>query len=315
MMLARLRAMPLVPMSRLLRHARAHGYAVGYFESWNLESILAVKDAAEEADSPVILGFNGGFLEDSRRQVGENLHHYGALGRAIAAQARVPAALILNEAAQVPTLLKALAAGFNALMHDHEKCAPEESLAINQYLARTAHAMDAEVEAEFGELPAHDAGTGLERGGRKTDPQAAADFVRATGVDALAVAVGNVHMLEGRQAGLDFGLIRALRERVEVPLVLHGGTGIEPSALREAIRLGIAKVNVGTALRRAFLTALGAWFREHDAACADPNEATSTGGRDNALLAARRAVAEQVLAMMGGFGSAGMGARLLKEEP
>ncbi len=306
--------MPLLPMSHLLRHARAHGYAVGYFESWNLESILAVKDAAEQADAPVILGFNGGFLEDGRRAVAEDLRHYGALGRAVASQARVPAALILNEAAQVPTLVKALAAGFNAIMHDHEKSSPEESLAINQYLARTAHAMEAEVEAEFGELPAHDARTGGERGGRKTDPQAAADFVRATGVDALAVAVGNVHMLEGRQANLDFALIRALREEVEVPLVLHGGTGIEPAALREAIRLGIAKVNVGTALRRAFLEALGSWFREHNAASTDPNEATSAGGGENALLAARRAVTEQVLAMVDRFGCAGMGARILKEQ-
>jgi ketose-bisphosphate aldolase len=307
--------MPLVPMSRLLRHAQAHRYAVGYCESWNLESILAVKDAAEQADAPVILGFNGGFLEDGRRAVAENLHHYGALGRAVAARARVPAALILNEAAQVPTLVKALAAGFNVIMHDHQRCSPEESLAINQYLARTAHAMEAEVEAELGELPAHDARTGGERGGRRTDPEAAAGFVRATGVDALAVAVGNVHMLEGRKAGLDFGLIQALRERVQVPLVLHGGTGIETSALREAIRLGIAKVNVGTALRRAFLQALAGWFRQHDASSADPNEATSTGAPDNALLAARRAVAEQVLAMMDCFGCAGMGARLLKEEP
>jgi fructose/tagatose bisphosphate aldolase len=127
--------------------------------------------------------------------------------------------------------------------------------------------------------------------------------------------VGNVHMLEGRKASLDFQLIRALRERVEVPLVLHGGTGIEPAALREAIRLGIAKINVGTALRRAFLKALGAWFLRHDAASVEPSEATSTGSRENALLVARRAVAAEVLTLMGTFGSAGMGARLLKEEP
>jgi len=127
--------------------------------------------------------------------------------------------------------------------------------------------------------------------------------------------VGNVHMLEGRKAGLDFGLIKALRERVEVPLVLHGGTGIEPAALREAIRLGIAKINVGTALRRAFLTALGLWYREHDPASADPNGATSSGSPDNALLAARRTVTEQVLAMMDDFGCTGMASRLLKEEP
>jgi fructose-bisphosphate aldolase class II len=306
--------MPLVPMSRLLRHARARHYAVGYFEAWNLESILAVKDAAEEADSPVILGFNGGFLEDARRSVEENLYHYGALGRAIAGEARVPASLILNEGAQVPMLVKALRAGFNVVMHDHEKCSPEESLDTNRYLVRTAHAMDAEVEAELGELPAHDSRTRTESRGRKTDPEAAADFVRRTGVDALAVAVGNVHMLEGRKAGLDLQLIRTLRERLEVPLALHGGTGIEPDALREAIRLGIAKINVGTALRRAFLSSLEGWFRNHDAAAVDPNEATSAGGPDNLLLAARRAITAEVLAMMRAFGSAGMGSRLLKED-
>ena len=80
--------MPLVPMRRLLRHAREHRYAVGYFESWNLESILAVKDAAEQEDSPVILGFNGGFLGNQRRRVPENIRHYGALGKAIAEQAQ-----------------------------------------------------------------------------------------------------------------------------------------------------------------------------------------------------------------------------------
>ena len=306
--------MPLLPMSRLLRHARTHRYAVGYFEAWNLESILAVKDAAEQADSPVILGFNGGFLEDSRRRIEEDIHHYGALGRAIAERARVPAALILNEARQVPLLVRGLHAGFNVVMHDHEGCSPEESLAVNQYLARTAHAMGAEVEAEIGELPAHDMKSDRTTAGQKTDPQQAADFVRLAGVDALAVAVGNVHMLEGRKAPLDLDLIRTLRARIEVPLVLHGGTGIERAALQEAIRLGISKVNVGTILRRTFINALDRYFREHDAKTVDPNEGTSTGGQDNLLLAARGAVTGEVLALMSAFGSAGMGSRLLKEE-
>jgi len=301
--------MPLAPLSRLLRHARENGYAVGYFEAWNLESLLAVKDAAEEADSPVILGFNGGFLGNPRRRVAEDVFHYGALGRAVAERTRVPAALILNEAGQVPLLLQGLAAGFNVIMHDHQGCSFAESVTINQQLVRAAHAAGAEVEAEIGELPAHDLQSGSLSAGEKTDPQAAADFVRRTGVDALAVAVGNVHMLEGRQAGLDLELIRTLCRRIEVPLVLHGGTGIRPAALREAIQLGITKINVGTILRRTFLLALDGYLHTHEAARVDPNEGTSTGGPEDLLAGARRAVAGEVRRLMELFGSAGMASR------
>jgi ketose-bisphosphate aldolase len=302
-------------MGLLLRHARAHGYAVGYFEAWNLESVLAVKDAAEQADSPVILGFNGGFLGGSRRRVVENIHHYGALGKAIAERARVPAALILNEASEVPLLMQGLKAGFNVIMHDHQGCSLEESVAINQELVRAAHAAGAEVEAEVGELPVHDLGTERLSRGEKTDPEAAAAFVRRTGVDALAVAAGNVHMLEGRKAALDLDLICTLSRRIAIPLVLHGGTGIATAALREAIRLGISKVNVGTVLRRTFLLALEGWFRTHQAARVDPNEGTSTGGEEDILAGARRAVAAEVLKLMEVFGSAGMASRFPKEVP
>jgi fructose/tagatose bisphosphate aldolase len=133
-------------------------------------------------------------------------------------------------------------------------------------------------------------------------------------VDALAVAVGNVHMLEGRQAPLDLDLIRTLSRRVEVPLVLHGGTGIDPAALVEAIRLGIAKVNVGTVLRRAFLLALEGYFRTHEGARVDPSEGTSTGGEQDLLAGARRAITVEVLRLMSLFGSAGMASRFSKEE-
>ncbi len=301
--------MPLVPMSRLLSHAQRHHYAVGYFEAWNLESILAVKDAAEEADSPVILGFNGGFLGNPKRRIEENVFHYGALGRAVADQAKVPVALILNEADQVPLLVKALRAGFNVIMHDHQTCSYEESLAINQYLARTAHALEAEVEAEIGELPALNLKTESLSPGERTDPQLAARFVEQTGIDALAVAVGNVHMLEGRKAPLDLQLIRRLRRKIEVPLVLHGGTGIEGASLKQAIRCGISKINVGTVLRRTFMNALKRYFEENQLATLDPGEATSTGGRQDMLAAARQAVAAEVRRLMKLFGSAGMASR------
>jgi ketose-bisphosphate aldolase len=288
-------------MTALLRNAREHGYAVGYFESWNLESLLAVKDAAEEARSPVIIGFNGGFLGNRKRKHAENIQVYGSLGRAVAEQASVPVSFILNEAVDTRLLYGGLKAGFNVVMHDHEGCTPEEAIRINVDLVREAHKAGAEVEAEIGELPT--GGDPASRGA-KTDPDEAVGFVKATGVDALAVAVGNVHVLEGRKSMLDFELLAELLRRVPVPLVLHGGTGIDPEQLKKAIRAGVCKINVGTVLRRSFINALKRYFSETEVDRLDPGEVTSTGGPRDMLVAARTAVAAEIVALMKLFGSA-----------
>ncbi len=305
--------MPLYSMSTLLSHARENRYAVGYFEAWNLESILAVKDAAEELDSPVIIGFNGGFMGNPARRLPEDVRHYAALGRVIAEASRVPMSLILNEAGDVTMLVDGLKAGFNVVMHSNDGCTLQESIGINRHLAVTAHALGAEVEAELGELPAADARTDTMTEGEVTDPQEAARFVERTGVDALAVAVGNVHMLEGRKAALNLPLVATLAGRVPVPLVLHGGTGIEDGELQEAIRIGITKVNVGTLLRRTFINSLRRYFRERDVDTLDLNEVTSTGGSDDLLAAARAEITAAIERLMKVFGSAGMASRYAAE--
>ena len=301
--------MALYPMSSLLAHARDHRYAVGYFEAWNLESVLAVKDAAEELDSPVIIGFNGGFMGNPARRIPENVRHYAALGRSIAEASAVPMSLILNEADDVELLVDGLKAGFNVVMHNHERCNVQKSIEINRYLAATAHAMGAEVEAELGELPVADARTNIVTEGQVTDPQEAVRFVEQTGVDALAVAVGNVHMLEGRKAVLDLELVATLAAKVPVPLVLHGGTGIEDEELREAISIGIAKINIGTLLRRTFVNSLRRYFEERDVEALDLNEVTSTGGRDDLLVEARTSMSKEIRRLIKVFGSAGMASR------
>lgn len=296
--------MPLVPFTVLLRHALEHGYAIGYFESWNLESLLAVKDAAETLRSPVIIGFNGGFLGNRDRRRIENIHHYGRIGRAVAEQSPVPMSLILNEAVDVGLLEEALKAGFNVVMHDHQACSLEESTRINASLVRAAHAAGAGVEAEMGELPTGGVDGRIVSPGTNTDPDEAAQFVEQTGVDALAVAIGNVHILEGgAKARLDLDLLSRLRRRVNVPLVLHGGTGIDPEELRKAIRGGVCKINVGTALRRRYITSLKRYFLEHDVDTLDPGEVTSTGGKVDMLTAARAEVASEVQSLMKLFGS------------
>ena len=157
--------------------------------------------------------------------------------------------LILNEADDLALLLQGLEAGFNVIMH--EGCPLEQSLQINSTLTKAAHQRGAAVEAELGELPTTEGHAGTVSGGASTDPGEAEMFVARTGVDALAVSIGNVHVLEARKSSLDFPLLKELARRVPVPLVLHGGTGIDEGELTRAIRMGVSKVNVGTVLRRS----------------------------------------------------------------
>ncbi len=178
---------------------------------------------------------------------------------------------------------------------------PRELVRRVAALVRLAHSRGVAVEAEVGELPCGAEG-GAPRGGLPTDPASAAAFVDATGVDLLAVSVGNVHTrLEGGQ-GLDLARLAEIRRRVPVPLVLHGGTGIVAGALREAIALGVAKVNYGTYLKQRYLravrTALGG-------EAADPHCLLGLGGEEDVLVAGRLAVRDAVLERIGLLGCVG----------
>jgi ketose-bisphosphate aldolase len=297
--------MSVVTMKSLLNHAKEHGYAVGYFEAWNMESLLAVADAAERSHSPVILGFGGMFIGNDKRLVKENISHYGTLARAVAEESDVPMALLLNETDKLPMILQALKSGFNAVMYQDPAASFEQTLEMNKYLVPIAHAMGANVEAEVGELPSADVATGIISGGAPTDPDQAAYFVRETHIDALAAAFGNVHLLEGGQAQLDYGLIEALGKKVDVPLVMHGGTGLSDDSIRRAIKLGICKINVGTVMKRLFINHIREYLNTTAVDSFTPHEIVGIGGEKDFLCGAREAVAEKVESMMRVFGSAG----------
>lgn len=297
--------MPLCPMPRLLAHARGHGYAVGYFESFNMDALLAVAEAAERTRSPVILGFGGQFLESARRERPEDVRHYGALCASVARQIRVPCALLLNEALTEDTLCQALDSGFNAIMYENPDTPPEECVRIHARLARRAHAVGACVEAELGDLPSADIATGRLSHGSMTDPAEAAAFVEATGIDALAVSVGNVHLLEDRKATMDFSRIEALTRAVRVPLVLHGGTGVSEEEMKRAIAMGLCKINVGTALKRVYLNAMREYLGAHETARMDPHDILGRGGPLDLLSCAREAVTREVERFMRVFGCVG----------
>jgi len=286
--------MALVSMKRMMNHALANKYAVGYFEAWNMDSILAVVDTAEKTNSPVIIGFGGQFIGSRKRTVKENIYHYGSLGKSIAENTKVPVALLLNEAHEIPMLINGLKAGFNAIMYEDHTIPMKEFIEINKYLVRTAHYCGAEVEAEIGELPNADISTDTLSDGKMTDPDEAAYFVEETGIDALAVAVGNVHLLEGKKFDLDFELIKTLRKKIKVPLVLHGGTGISPENLKEAIKLGMCKVNVGTVLKRVYIKSIQSYLRDHEVDKMDPHDVIGRGGEIDMLCVAREAITEEV---------------------
>jgi ketose-bisphosphate aldolase len=283
--------MSLQAIGELMSRSVNGGYALGYFESWNLESLQGVIDAAEQTRSPIIIGFNGGFLSGADRLASERLGWYASLGRAAAQSASVPCGLLFNECPRDDWVRLAITSGFNLVM-------PADSAApFDPYVERVsaltglAHAHGVAVEAEVGELPSGVAGHGFGKGSL-TDPSLAAEFVAATQIDLLAVSVGNVHVkVEGAQ-GLDLRRLEEIRRRVSIPLVLHGGTGISADSLRQAITLGVAKVNYGTYLKQHYLRAVTeAIGRE----CIDPHRILGMGGVEDALVAGRLAVRDAVL--------------------
>ena len=241
----------LTPFRDLLAQALRYKYAVGYFEAWDVYSLEAVLEAAEEENLPVILGFGGVMMEPGWLDNG-GIERLGALGAATARSARVPVALLLNEVQTFAQVVRGIQSGFNAVMLDTSGLPFTENIAATRKVVGVAHAASVGVEAELGVLP--DASGSPEAGkDQLTDPQQAAQFVKETGVDALSVSIGNVHILTDGQARIDCSLLAAIRAAVQIPLVLHGGTGFPEIAIPEILSLGVAKINIGTALKQAFL--------------------------------------------------------------
>ena len=216
--------MSLKSAKELLKEALANGYAVGYFESWNLESLQGVIDAAEMTRSPIIIGFNGEFLSHGDRLAGERLAWYGALGRAAAESASVPCALIFNECAQDDWIRQAVDAGFSQVMLDDPTASRANYMRRLKELAVYAHAHGAAIEAEAGQLPSGVDWGEEETGSSLTDPDTAARIVEEAGIDILAVSVGNVHVLIDGQQGLDLERLAATRRWI-FPWISTAGRG------------------------------------------------------------------------------------------
>ncbi|MFD7993374.1 class II fructose-bisphosphate aldolase [Streptomyces mexicanus] len=250
--------MPLAATGELVGGAAAVRSAVAAFNVITLEHIEAVVAGAEAACAPVVL------------QVSENAvkFRYGRLlplaraAVAAAERATVPVALHLDHVQREDLLRQAADAGFSSVMYDASRLPYAENLATTRAAADWAHAQGLWVEAELGEVGGKDGRPPLDAHapGARTDPGEAHAFVTASGVDALAVAVGNTHAMTERTAALDHDLVKRLADALDVPLVLHGSSGVPDGELTQAVAGGIAKVNVGTALNAAMTGAIRAFL-------------------------------------------------------
>ena len=293
--------MSLIPVNEMMADARQKGYAVGYFESWDIASLEGVISAAEQARSPIIIGFNGEFLSNSNidKQVCLNMH--GALGRAAAESARVPCAFVFNECPLDSWVEYATRAGFNLVMPADAGATHDDLTRRVADLTRISHSRGVAVEAELGVLPCNVAGHS-EGDGSLTDPDQAAAFVDKTGVDLLAVSIGNEHLMLKGQCDLKLEHLESIRRKVDVPLVLHGGSGMANGSLAHAISMGVTKVNYGTYIKQRCLKALRLALAGDNA---DPHQLLGYGGDADLMVVTRRTVRDAVLERIDSLGSCG----------
>lgn len=240
--------MTLAPAARLIADARTAGTGIGAFNVVHLETAEALVAASESAGLPVIL------------QISQNCADYhgglapiGLATLALARAAATPVAVHLDHAERPDLVDEAIELGFGSVMFDGGALPYDENVRLTAQVTERAHAAGVHVEGELGEVGGKD---GAHAPGVRTDPAEALAFVRDTGVDALAVAVGSSHAMQQRTAALDLGRIAELRATLDVPLVLHGSSGVPDESLDAAVRAGMTKINVSTHLNGFFTRAV-----------------------------------------------------------
>ena len=282
----------LVNMNEVLKPAQQGKYAVGLFNAVNLELARGIIAAAEQSRSPVIMG------------TAEVLLPYGPLDEVsyylipMAKKANVPVVVHLDHGLNKETCIKALELGFTSIMYDCSTDPYEVNVEKVREMAEIAHSYGATIEGELGHVGDNE---GSAEGSSHladpskyfTDPKLAKDFVEKTKVDALAIAVGNAHGAYKLPPKLDFARIEKIRKTIDVPLVLHGGSGLTDNDFRKAIELGISKVNIFTDIN---IAAVKAEFRQFS---------SMDKGIIDLIPAAVEAIKQEVLKKLELFGSVG----------
>ncbi|MDV6012129.1 class II fructose-bisphosphate aldolase [Haloechinothrix sp. LS1_15] len=272
--------MSLIPTGELVAAAEAEQRGVGSFNVIHLEHAEAIAGGAESAGLPVIM------------QISQNCVRYhgalapiGAATLAVARAATVPVAVHLDHATEPELAYEAAELGFCSVMFDASAEDYDTNVAATAKIVAWCRERGLWTEAELGEVGGKD---GVHAPGARTDPAEAAAYVAATGVDALAVAVGSSHAMRTREAALDIARIAAIRAATPVPLVLHGSSGVPEQELRAAVTRGMTKINISTRLNAVFTRAVRQHLADHDTV--DPRHYIGAG---------RDALATEVARLLG----------------
>lgn len=262
----------LATSKEILQRAQAGGYAVGAFNVENMEMVQAVMEAAEELQSPVIMQTTPSTVKYG------GLDYYLANVKAAAERASVPVIMHLDHGNSFALAMQAFRAGYTSIMIDGSHESFEDNIAVSKAVADACHPAKVPVEAELGKVGGKEDDLEAGEDNPYTDPQEAKEFVERTGIDSLAIGIGTAHGIYKGEPKLQYDVLSQIREAVDIPLVLHGTSGVADEAVRECIKRGICKVNYATDLRIAFTKGVNQILSDNPGAI-DPKK-YSAAGRD-----------------------------------
>ncbi|MCU0520091.1 MAG: class II fructose-1,6-bisphosphate aldolase [Anaerolineae bacterium] len=248
----------LVTSKELLLDAQKNGYAVGAFNTNNLEITQAIVRAAEAKRAPVLIQISAGALKYA------GVEFLPMIVAKAAQMATVPVAIHLDHGPDFKTVITCLRSGFTSIMRDASKLPYAENVAEVRKVVEVCHAVGVPVEAEIGRIGgAEEHVVVSDREAAMSDPDECARFADDGGFDFLAVAIGNAHGFYKGDPILDFDRLAAIRERVSIPLVLHGASGIPDAQITRAVENGICKINIDTEVRNAFIRTMQDYTSKH----------------------------------------------------
>ncbi len=262
--------MALVTSKELLLDAQKNHYAVGAFNVENMEFVMAVLAAAEEKNSPVIMQTTPGTIKFA------GVDYYFANVKAAAERANVPVVMHLDHGNSFSMAMQAFRAGYTSIMIDGSKLPFEENITLTKSVVDACHAGGVPVEGELGKVGGKEDDLENDDDNPYTDPKEAADFVERTGVDSLAVGIGTAHGVYKGVPKVNIEVLGKIQSAIDIPLVMHGTSGVPDEQVIACIKLGICKVNYATDLRIAFTDGVKQFIAKNPEAF-DPKKYSAVG--------------------------------------